>query len=145
MFRKVPKIKDFYEFFFCINTIVSTWLDRSGLMSVIGNLSRLIWFVSKYLRLFVETYLQILQQENLDTFRYPYYSLDLARLRKKFNFFIRFYYYSDSNIKVKFCEEPSSPQPCPFFLQKTGQQLFFVLTASQVSMHSTLLCLKIRH
>lgn len=24
MFRKVPKIKDFYEFFFCINTIVST-------------------------------------------------------------------------------------------------------------------------
>jgi len=24
MLRKVPKIKDFYEFFFCINTIVST-------------------------------------------------------------------------------------------------------------------------
>ena len=26
MFRKVPKIKDFYEFLFCINTIVSTWI-----------------------------------------------------------------------------------------------------------------------
>lgn len=34
MFRKVPKIKDFYEFFFCINTIVSTWLDTSIWMSV---------------------------------------------------------------------------------------------------------------
>lgn len=32
MFRKVPKIKDFYEFFFCINTIVST-------CSVCGNIS----------------------------------------------------------------------------------------------------------
>ena len=93
-------------------------LDRSGLMSVIGNLSRLIWFVSKYLRLFVETYQQILQQKYLDTFRYPYHSLNLACSRKKFNFFIRFYYYSDSNIKVKFCEEPPSPQPCLFFLQK---------------------------
>ena len=37
---------------------------------------------------------------------------------EKFNFFIRFYYYSDSNIKVKFCEDPPSSQPCPFFLQK---------------------------
>ena len=49
---------------------------------------------------------------------YPYRSLNLARLRKKFNFFNRFYYYSDSNIKVKSSEETPSPQPCPFFLQK---------------------------
>ena len=83
--------------------------------------------------------------KNLDTFRYPYHSLNLIRSRKKFHFFIRFYYYSDSNIKVKFSEElPSSPH-CLFFVQRTGQRLFFVLTASQVSMHSTLLCLKIRH
>ena len=108
-------------------------------MSVIGNLSKPIWFVTKYLRLFVETYLQILWQKYLDTFRYPYHSLKLARLRKKFNFFIRFYYYSDSNIKVKSCEEPPSPQPCPFFLQKTGQRLFLDLTDVQFSMHSTLL------
>lgn len=107
-----------------INTTHSTWLDRSGLMSVIGNLSRLIWFVLKYLRLFVETYLQILQQKYLDTFCYTYRSLNLARLRKKFNFFNRFYYYSDSNIKVKSCEEPPSPQPCPFFLQKQVNSYF---------------------
>ena len=87
-------------------------------LSVIWNLSRLIWFAPKYLRLFTETYLQIRYQKYLDTFCYPYRSLNLTRLRKKFNFFIRFYYYSDSNIKVKFCEEPPSPQPCPFFLQK---------------------------
>ena len=103
---------------------VSTWLDRSGLMSVIRNLSRLIWYVPKYLRLFVETYPQILWQKYLDTFCYPYRCLNLARPRKKFNFFIRFYYYSDSNIKVKFCEDPPSSQPCPFFLQRTGQRLF---------------------
>lgn len=42
------------------STTVSTWLDCSRLMSGIGNLSRLIWYVPKYLRLFVETYLQIL-------------------------------------------------------------------------------------
>ena len=111
-----------------INTTVSTWLDRSGLMSVIRNLSRLIWYVPKYLRLFVETYPQILWQKYLDTFCYPYRCLNLARPRKKFNFFIRFYYYSDSNIKVKFCEDPPSSQPCPFFLQRTGQRLFLALT-----------------
>lgn len=49
-----------YLSFLDINTTVSTWLDRSGLMSVIDNLSRLIWHVPKYLRLFAETYLQIL-------------------------------------------------------------------------------------
>ena len=103
---------------------VSIWLDRSGLMSVIRNLSRLIWYVPKYLRLFVETYPQILWQKYLDTFCYPYRCLNLARPRKKFNFFIRFYYYSDSNIKDKFCEDPPSSQPCPFFLQRTGQRLF---------------------
>ena len=54
------QIKDFYILIRCSATIVSTWLDRSGLMSVIGNLSRLIWHVPKYLRLFAETYLQIL-------------------------------------------------------------------------------------
>ena len=36
------QIKDFYILIRCSATIVSTWLDRSGLMSVIGNLSRLI-------------------------------------------------------------------------------------------------------
>jgi hypothetical protein len=87
-------------------------------MSVIWNLSRLILYVPKYLRLFVETYLLILYQKYLDTFCYPYRRLNLVRPRKKFNFFIRFYYYSDSNIKVKSCEEPPSPQPCPFFLEK---------------------------
>ena len=107
-----------------INTTVSTWLDRSGLMSVIRNLSRLIWYVPKYLRLFVETYPQILWQKYLDTFCYPYRCLNLARPRKKFNFFIRFYYYSDSNIKVKFDEGLPPPQPYLFFVQKTGQQLF---------------------
>ena len=122
--RKVPKTKDFYEFTRCRQHTVSTWLDRSGLMSVIRNLSRLIWYVPKYLRLFVETYPQILWQKYLDTFCYPYRCLNLARPRKKFNFFIRFYYYSDSNIKVKFCEDPPSSQPCPFFLQRTGQRLF---------------------
>ena len=50
----------------------------------------------------------------------------------------RFYYYSDSNIKVKSCEEPPSPQPCPFFLQGTGQRLFLDLTDGLASMHSTL-------
>ena len=30
MLRKVPKIKDFYEVFFCINTIVSTCGDAGG-------------------------------------------------------------------------------------------------------------------
>ena len=103
---------------------VSTWLDRFGLMSVIWNLSRLIWFAPKYLRLFTETYLQIRYQKYLDTFCYPYRSLNLTRLRKKFNFFNRFYYYSDSNIKVKSCEEPPSPQPCPFFLQKQVNSYF---------------------
>ena len=113
-----------YFSFLDIKQTVSTWLDRSGLMSVIRNLSRLIWYVPKYLRLFVETYPQILWQKYLDTFCYPYRCLNLARPRKKFNFFIRFYYYSDSNIKVKFCEDPPSSQPCPFFLQRTGQRLF---------------------
>ena len=57
---------------------------------------------------------------------------------EKFNFFIRFYNYSDSNIKVKFNEElPSSP-PCLFFLQKTGQQLFLASSDGSTSMHSTL-------
>ena len=37
---------------------------------------------------------------------------------EKVQLFIRFYYYSDSNIKVKSSEEPPSSQPCPFFLQK---------------------------
>ena len=60
----------------------------------------------------------------IDTFRYPYHSLNLARPRKKFNFFIRFYYYSDSNIKVKFCVKPPSSQPCPFFLQKQVKGYF---------------------
>ena len=64
-----------------------------------------MWTVAKYLRLFAETYQQILYQKSIDTIRYPYHSLNLARPRKKFNFFIRFYYYSDSNIKVKFDEE----------------------------------------
>ena len=121
---KVRKFKDFHESVRRSPIIVSTWLDRSGLMSVIRNLSRLIWYVPKYLRLFVETYPQILWQKYLDTFCYPYRCLNLARPRKKFNFFIRFYYYSDSNIKVKFCEDPPSSQPCPFFLQRTGQRLF---------------------
>ena len=112
------QIKDFYISIRCSATIVSTWLDRFGLMSVIWNLSRLIWFAPKYLRLFTETYLQIRYQKYLDTFCYPYRSLNLTRLRKKFNFFIRFYYYSDSNIKVKFCDGSPSSQPCPFFLQK---------------------------
>ena len=116
--RKVPKSKDFYEFTRCRQHTTSTWLNRSGLMSVTRNLSRLILYVPKYLRLFVETYLLILYQKYLDTFCYPYRSLNLVRPRKKFNFFIRFYYYSDSNIKVKSCEEPPSPQPCPFFLEK---------------------------
>jgi len=113
-------------------------------MSIIGNLSRLIWYVPKYLRLFAETYLQILYQKYLDTFCYPYRSLNLVCPRKKFNFFIRFYYYSDSNIKVKFCEEPPSPQPCPFFLQKTGRRLFLALTDGLPPMHSTLFCWEIR-
>lgn len=91
----------FYEFTRCRQHTTSTWLDRSGLMSVIWNLSRLILYVPKYLRLFVETYLLILYQKYLDTFCYPYRSLNLVCPRKKFNFFIRFYYYSDSNIKVK--------------------------------------------
>ncbi len=59
---------------------------------------------------------------------YPYHSLNLARTQKKLNFFIRFYYYSASNIKVKFGKElPSSP-PCLFFVQRTGRKLFFTLT-----------------
>ena len=44
--------------------------------------------------------------KSINTIRYPYHSLNLARPRKKFNFFICFYYYSDSNIKVKFCKKP---------------------------------------
>ena len=76
------QIKDFYISIRCSATIVSTWLDRSGLMSVIGNLFRLIWYVSKYLRLFVETYQQILWQKYLDTFCYPYRCLNLVRPRK---------------------------------------------------------------
>ena len=57
---------------------------------------------------------------------------------EKFNFFIRFYNYSDSNIKVKFNEElPSSP-PCLFFVQRTGQRLFFAPTNDPTPMHSTL-------
>ena len=139
MLKKVPKIKDFYIVRLCSNTQVSIWLDRSGLMSVIGNLSRLIWYVPKYLRLFAETYLQILQQKILDTFRYPYHSLNLACSRKKFNFFIRFYYYSDSNIKVKFYEKPPSPQPCLFFAQRTCQRLFFTQTNAPTPIHSTLI------
>ena len=113
-------------------------------MSVIWNLSRLILYVPKYLRLFVETYLLILYQKYLDTFCYPYRRLNLVRPRKKFNFFIRFYYYSDSNIKVKSCGESPSPQPCPFFLQGTGQRLFLDLTDGLASMHSTLLYWEIR-
>ena len=31
MLRKVPKIKDFYEFFFCINTIVSTCFTNGNI------------------------------------------------------------------------------------------------------------------
>ena len=54
------QIKDFYISIRCSATIVSTWLDRSGLMSVIRNLFRLIRNVATYLRLFVETYPQIL-------------------------------------------------------------------------------------
>ena len=119
-------------------TIVSTWHDTSRLMSVFGNRSRLMWTVAKYLRLFAETYQQILSQKSIDTFRYPYHSLNLARPRKKFNFFIRFYYYSDSNRKVKFIEELLSPPPCLFFVQRTGQQLFFATTDDPTSMHSTL-------
>lgn len=38
MLRKVPKIKDFYEFFFCINTIVST-------CPVLGNMSQGRYFI----------------------------------------------------------------------------------------------------
>ena len=64
--------------------------------------------------------------------------LNLARPRKKFNFFIRFYYYSDSNIKVKFNEELPSPQPRLFFVQRTGQLLFFAPTDDPTPMHSTL-------
>jgi len=135
---KVRKFKDFHESVRRSPIIVSTWLDRSGLMSVIGNLFRLIWYVPKCLRLFAETYLQILYQKYLDTFRYPYHSLNLACSRKKFNFFIRFYYYSDSNIKVKFCVKPPSPQPCLFFVQRTCQRLFFAPTDGSASMHSTL-------
>ena len=102
-----------------------------------------MWTVAKYLRLFAETYQQILYQKSIDTIRYPYHSLNLARPRKKFNFFIRFYYYSDSNIKVKFDEElPSSP-PCLFFVQRTGQQLFFAPTDDSTPMHSTFGKLKI--
>ena len=63
---------------------------------------------------------------------------------EKVQLFIRFYYYSDSNIKVKSCEEPPSPQPCPFFLQRTGQLLFLVLTDGLSPMHSTLFCWEIR-
>ena len=83
-------------------------------------------------------------KKSIDTIRYPYHSLNLACSRKKFNFFIRFYYYSDSNIKVKFCVKPPSPQPCPFFLQRTGQRLFLALTDGLPPMHSTLLCWGIR-
>ena len=43
---------------------------------------------------------------------------------EKVQLFIRFYYYSDSNIKVKFSEELPSPPPCLFFVHRTGQQLF---------------------
>ena len=53
-------------------------------------------------------------------------------------------FYSDSNIKVKFCEDPPSSQPCPFFLQRTGQRLFLALTDGLPPMHSTLLCWGIR-
>ena len=139
--RKSPYFKPFSHYYLCtlVNiTTHSTWLDRSGLMSVIGNLSRLIWFVPKHLRLFAETYLQILQQKYLNTFRSPYHSLNLVCPRKKFNFFIRFYYYSDSNIKVKFNEKLPSPPHCPFFVQRTGQQLFLALTDNPTPMHSTL-------
>ena len=41
MLRKVPKIKDFYEFFFCINTIVST-------CCVPGNISTQHPFSTRY-------------------------------------------------------------------------------------------------
>ena len=61
--RKVPEIKNFHTHFlstFEIKHTASTWLDRSGLMSVIRNLFRLIRNVATYLRLFVETYQQIL-------------------------------------------------------------------------------------
>ena len=122
---------------------VSMWHDTSWLMSVFGNRSRLMWTVAKYLRLFAETYQQILYQKSIDTIRYPYHSLNLARPRKKFNFFIRFYYYSDSNIKVKFDEELPSPPPCLFFVQRTGQQLFFAPTDDSTPMHSTFGKLKI--
>lgn len=101
-------------------------------MSVFGNQSRLMWTVAKYLRLFAETYQQILQQKSIDTIRYPYHSLNLARPQKKFNFFIHFYYYSDSNIKVKFNEELPSPPPCLLFVQRTGQQLFFAQLMTQL-------------
>ena len=47
--------------------------------------------------------------KSINTTRYPYRSLNLACSRKKFNFFNRFYYYSDSNIKVKFNEKLPSP------------------------------------
>ena len=54
------------------------------------------------------------------------------------------YLYSDSNIKVKFCEDPPSSQPCPLFLQRTGQRLFLALTDGLPPMHSSLLCWGIR-
>ena len=55
--------------------------------------------------------------------KYWYNSLSISQSEprpstEKVQLFIRFYYYSDSNIKVKFSEEPPSSQPCPFFLQK---------------------------
>ena len=46
--------------------------------------------------------------------------------------------HSDSNIKVKFYEKPPSPQPCLFFVLRTGQRLFFTQTDGSTSMHSTL-------
>lgn len=75
--------------------------------------------------------------KSIDTFRYPYHSLNLARPRKKFNFLIRFYCYSDSNRKVKFDEELPSPPPCLFFVQRTGQQLFFAPSDDPTPVHST--------
>ena len=57
MLRKVPKIKDFYEVFFCINTTVSTWNRgnrnvRQMLLVVNGNISTA--FLTN--RIFEETY-----------------------------------------------------------------------------------------